>query len=59
MSLKYPIRINSFFKKFNHKSLRVISEVLNCFLGRGLNAFKTVSILKEEFNVDIIIETKK
>lgn len=55
--LKYPIRNNSFFQKFNQKSLKVISEVLNFFLVRELNVSKTVSFLKEEFNVDITIET--
>ena len=35
----------------------VISEILNCFLVRELNAEKTVNFLKHEFKVDINIQT--
>ena len=49
--LKYPIRTNSFFNKFSHKSLKEVSEIIKCFLIREFNAKQTRNFLKNEFNI--------
>ena len=55
--LKFPIRINSFFEKYNHKSLTQISEIIKCFIVRELNAEKTKEFLKNEYNITIALPT--
>ena len=53
---RLPIRTNSFCNKFPKLTLRIVSEVIKCFL-RELNGSVCYKYIKEELNQSISLET--
>ena len=51
--LKYPIRINSIYTQFPQIPLRIVSEVISCFISKEQNAEKAYSYILNEFKYTI------
>ena len=51
--MKYQIRINSFYSQFPMIPLRIVSEVISCFISKEINTEKAYSYIKNEFNYTI------
>ena len=49
----YPIETNSFFVKFSYVPLRLVSEIIKCFIIKDINADKTWKNLVDENNITI------
>lgn len=50
---KYPIRINSFYSLFPQIILRILSELMSCFLTKEINLEKASNYILNEFNYKI------
>lgn len=51
--LKYYIRKNSIFSLFPYIKMKVIYEIINCFINLDFNAVRACSYLKETKNITI------
>ena len=50
---KYPVRINSFYAKFSKITLRIVSEVISCFLCKEFNVEKAKNLIDSEFGYNL------
>ena len=48
---KFPITINSFFQNFPNQNIRLISEIMKCFLIREFNAAKAYKYINNELKL--------
>lgn len=51
--MKYQIRINSFNSQFPMILLRIVSEIISCFISKEINTEKEYSYIINEFNYTI------
>ena len=50
---KYPVRINSFYSKCSKIPLRIVSEVISCFLCKKFNVEKAKNLIDSEFGYNL------